>query len=396
MEKIKPKFYSFSDDPYGFYHANSHTMRFSHKVYWWVTDLLEPNFINLVDDLQTFTDDLKNKTAFLVVDDSADPVTYNPLQKTHLDSLFAYFDTHGIDKDRIIALTPSPTDKFFWTKYLPNYAKLTEPQTTKPYFKHLTHNRLIDEARWDLKLALESNRWHFPPSKPIKHFICLSRRDSINRQTVNTFIHSRKLFEKGIVTHQRIGEHNEKTDDQKRKVYLRVLSEHPSFNKKDFLKYGFMKHAALESDELNKLEAIHSFQLHLNYSSKACFEIVTETDISANMIFLTEKVFKPMISKKLFFLAGNPNSLRFLRKCGFRTFSDIIDESYDSELVFYTRISKMFDSIEELCKLSIPELQRKLEQIDDVLEHNYNHLLNTSWDFNLVKRIQQYIDEVNF
>ena len=132
--------------------------------------------------------------------------------------------------------------------------------------------------------------------------------------------------------------------------------------------------------------------MHKQYSSKSCFEIVSETCVSHNKLCLTEKTLKAILSKNVFLLSGNPYSLDWLKSLGFKTFSDIIDESYDKEQIFYKRFLLIFDEIKKLCSLNVDSLHKKLEPLKGIVEHNYNHFLSNTWDFNLSQNLQSHMD----
>ena len=50
---------------------------------------------------------------------------------------------------------------------------------------------------------------------------------------------------------------------------------------------------------------------------------------------LTEKIFKPMMLEKPFVVNGTKGYLKELKRLGFKTFSDVIDESYDDAEFFW-------------------------------------------------------------
>ena len=54
-----------------------------------------------------------------------------------------------------------------------------------------------------------------------------------------------------------------------------------------------------------------------------------------------------------FILLGNPYSLNWLKSLGFRTFSDIIDESYDNEEVFLKIFNYLSMKLKRLCSLDV-------------------------------------------
>ena len=65
--------------------------------------------------------------------------------------------------------------------------------------------------------------------------------------------------------------------------------------------------------------------------------------MNGDVIFLTEKIYKPIICGSPFFVLGNRGTISELRNMGFKTFDKWWDESYDdlyshwerSKFVFY-------------------------------------------------------------
>jgi len=120
---------------------------------------------------------------------------------------------------------------------------------------------------------------------------------------------------------------------------------------------------------------------------------VSETCVAHNKLCVTEKTFKAILSKNVFLLLGNPHSLSWLKSLGFKTFSDIIDESYDEEEIFYQRFLMLFDEVKKLCSLDVTALSKKLHSLNEIVEHNYNHFLKKTWDFNLSQNLRSHMDK---
>jgi hypothetical protein len=76
-------------------------------------------------------------------------------------------------------------------------------------------------------------------------------------------------------------------------------------------------------------------------------EVVMETDEFYNR-WLTEKSAKVLASGKPFVMLAGKSSLRVLQEFGFKTFGDIIDESYDQASDPYGRIQGIIKSLSEL------------------------------------------------
>lgn len=105
---------------------------------------------------------------------------------------------------------------------------------------------------------------------------------------------------------------------------------------------------------------------------------------------LTEKTFKPIANFMPFLVLGSVNTLQLLRELGFKTFSPWIDESYDSELDETIRFEKISAEISRLCNMSIEELHKWYWEMEDILLHNRNHLLN------LYKEEKESIKLINY
>ena len=106
------------------------------------------------------------------------------------------------------------------------------------------------------------------------------------------------------------------------------------------------------------------------------FNIVTESHYREWGGFLSsEKIIKPLISMQPFFVLAQPYTLKYLRDSGFKTFSDIIDESYDNEVDDIKRFNMVIDEITKLfTQNTLDEIHDIYCSVFDILEHNFNHL----------------------
>ena len=104
------------------------------------------------------------------------------------------------------------------------------------------------------------------------------------------------------------------------------------------------------------------------------WHIVTETVFYHDKLHLTEKIFKPIVAQRPFMLAAAPGNLAYLKSYGFRTFDQWIDESYDSIQDPDQRLQAIVDQTQRLCAMSDSELRQMHQEMQPVLEHNFNHL----------------------
>jgi len=61
------------------------------------------------------------------------------------------------------------------------------------------------------------------------------------------------------------------------------------------------------------------------------YSLVSETNDTNDEVFMTEKIWKPIIAQHVFVVHGNYLYLQKLREMGFKTFGSYLDESYDLE-----------------------------------------------------------------
>ena len=109
---------------------------------------------------------------------------------------------------------------------------------------------------------------------------------------------------------------------------------------------------------------------------RAFVHVVSETAFYNGKLHLTEKIFKPIVAKQPFLLLGAKGNLEYFKRYGFKTFSDFWDESYDNINDSVKRIDAVFAELMKLSKLSYEEQCAMREQMQDILEYNWNHFFH--------------------
>lgn len=129
----------------------------------------------------------------------------------------------------------------------------------------------------------------------------------------------------------------------------------------------------------------HSFVLSAVPETQESFcYVVTETCYWETKHHLTEKIFKPIVSKMPFILLGCQNNLAYLREYGFETFGEWWDESYDNIKDPVARLGAVIDVIKGIASRDTHSLESMLKEMNDVLQYNYNRFysqdfLNSAW-----------------
>ena len=114
--------------------------------------------------------------------------------------------------------------------------------------------------------------------------------------------------------------------------------------------------------------------LHLN----TFVNVLTETLFENESIFLSEKIFKPILGCQPFIVFGNPGILSELRNMGFKTFGEFWDESYDQEISFTKRLEKIIEIMKDLANKTHGKLLQMTREMSHILEHNYTHMIQAS------------------
>lgn len=100
--------------------------------------------------------------------------------------------------------------------------------------------------------------------------------------------------------------------------------------------------------------------------------VVSETQYFPHKQHLTEKIFKPIVAKQPFILAGSAHNLDYLKSYGFKTFDAWWDESYDTIEDPVLRLQAIRKLLEKICAMSLDELTSILHEMEEVLDYNYN------------------------
>jgi hypothetical protein len=108
-------------------------------------------------------------------------------------------------------------------------------------------------------------------------------------------------------------------------------------------------------------------------------EIVLETLFDDTRIQLTEKTLRPIACGHPFILASTPGSLQYLRDYGFKTFSEVIDESYDNEMDPVARLNLIIDEMKKITSWTPEQQKINQEKIKEITEYNKKHFFSDAF-----------------
>jgi len=136
----------------------------------------------------------------------------------------------------------------------------------------------------------------------------------------------------------------------------------------------------------NTTDSSYSADYNSTDYSESAIEIVLETVFDDQRWHLTEKTLRPIACGKPFILAATPGSLQYLRNYGFETFSDYINESYDSITEPHLRLQAIVKEMQRISQLDTSTKQQLMIDLDRICQHNRQHFFNKFFD----QVIQEY------
>ena len=127
-------------------------------------------------------------------------------------------------------------------------------------------------------------------------------------------------------------------------------------------------------------------------ANNSLIHVVTETLYRANRNHLTEKTFKPIVMQQPFIIQSCKGSLEYLRRYGFRTFSEFWDESYDeaNDDVRTNEIGKVLESINTMSQKEKTTLQTA---VNSTVEHNYQWFYGKEFEEILWKELTTMVSK---
>lgn len=215
------------------------------------------------------------------------------------------------------------------------------------YFPDLLSSKLIDSV-----------------SKPKKFDVLLGSRRP-NREFVFNSIKNTSLYHDSILT--MFDAKNQLPDYHNPDVFIfetdgvEILNPHS-------------KHT-VEKVKYHGQEMSISQIVPISIYNQTYYSVVAETNCSNQYNFYTEKTAKPLIAGRLFVAFAGQYFLKNLRKLGFQTFSEVIDESYDIEPDQTVRWEM---AVQQLNYLAHQSPEYVLNKIKPVVEHN-QRVVNQNW-----------------
>jgi hypothetical protein len=201
-----------------------------------------------------------------------------------------------------------------------------------------------------------------------KHFLCFNNLTKLHRLWMfYELMNNIKLKNKSILSL------NKNTTD---KSFFEIVS---SINNVEMIEYYKTYDSTTEYsyDTNNWLKDVQTGDsINIDAHLKTFVNIVTETLTQKDVVFITEKTYKPIYTCQPFIIVGNTYSLKKLKELGFKTFDKWWDESYDDEIDFEIKMNKIKKILEEIASWDLEKCMLIRNEMKEILIHNYNQMLD--------------------
>jgi hypothetical protein len=256
------------------------------------------------------------------------------------------------------------------------------------FFKHNFHRDFSKKLYED---TLNENLRKQKETKKEKHFLCFNRKPHDHRVAIFAELMTNpKLVNKSIVTLGReelIGGQNFKhavrrfVDEKYSHGYERIHSFIDNYD--GSVDYDY------DTESLEHEQSIH---INLDAHHRTFCNIVTETITAPDVVFMSEKIIKPIFTLQPFVLIGNKNTLKKLKEYGFKTFDRWWDESYD-DADYQNRFEKIVTLLEEISSWNEEKITKTLEEMEEVLIHNFKMIVEDKSTIDFFNKFNKAIDD---
>jgi len=227
-------------------------------------------------------------------------------------------------------------------------------------------------GNWD---SLDKPIIEYKPNNSKNLFLSYTRRPHQHRQH---FVN--EAFKKGII--------------ERGLVSMPVLPDSLHLEK------GFLNMLPLVLDNPTNDNKVNLDESSIQHHEKTFISVVLESSTVDGIVFLSEKIFKPLQLGHPFMVLGNKHTLKYLKTLGYKTFSKWVDESYDGMDSWEDRSKHIVSELKRFSKMNKKLLKNIREDMEEVLAFNkdiYRENINTqnstsgdySWLYLILDKIRK-------
>jgi hypothetical protein len=280
-----------------------------------------------------------------------------------LNTIHHYFTVHDIPLSQIIYLTNSVNCKSVYDSFC---ERTNKSERINCEYIGTWINHLVPTCKDN------SLQTPYIPGPRNKTFLKFNRRYREQRMLFLLEVHNRNILDEFYISFAKSEpESNETFVDYAtriRNVYSMNITDESiaSLDKKLPL--------VLDTPDLSVFPVEKSLDETKRFYDDSLIHVIAETNFFGNIMHLTEKTLKPIMYKQPFIVVGPKDSLKYIRNLGFKTFSDIWDESYDTIDNDMDRMYRTIDLIENISKKSEQEKIEISHKVKDIVEYNFQQM----------------------
>jgi len=307
-------------------------------------------------------DCIRNGNGYILLDFSKESfVEHNFFQRIE-----QYFSNHNIPLYKVIYMTGCPNADELYKNFCIQ--------------RNLNYSDRIKILFWDSfewKMSEQNSNYMFNSNVDInnirKTFLSLNYRYRPHRLDLFLAFYKNNLINSSVFT---LPEKNPETPESFIQSVDRNFSDRLNISDTE-LTYIQNNILPLRVDKLAEDHTRHAeMTMEIGHSTEHLYRstmisVVTETHAYQYAIAETEKTFKPIKYKHPFILVGAPKSLHYLKKKGYKTFSNWFDESYDEIDNHRDRIVAIANLCKEIDSWDRSKKQQFMIETTDVLNHNF-------------------------
>lgn len=230
---------------------------------------------------------------------------------------------------------------------------------------------LSDYRSWDSILTYKPEKLFLTYSRQVRfHRLCLFA-SLIKHNVLDQGIVSCGKFRFGLPAVDLLKSHNYQLSTEEIKILENLELQSPD--------------GQVQGNDINNCPNSINFADH----EKTFVSLVAET--LSDSVFLSEKTYKPLAIGHPFIILGGSGHLAYLKKQGYRTFSQYWNEDYDQEPDLYRRIDKITHVIKNLNLLTTQERIDMRNDMLPILRHNKDLFQNSMGNINFYLHDQTMI-----
>ena len=122
-------------------------------------------------------------------------------------------------------------------------------------------------------------------------------------------------------------------------------------------------------------------------------EVVLETLFDDDRIQLTEKSLRPIACNQPFILMATHGSLEYLKSYGFKTFSKIIDENYDSIKDPQQRMLAVISAMKKITQWTDQERCINMQQLQEIANYNQQRFFGQDFHNQIIEELKHNLEQ---